>query len=75
MAEPQVAANLARLAEETGIPEEQYRAWQSQPAPLDMDPELWAGALAERGRLHGPWTESALQALTRMAADPEARAA
>lgn len=76
--DPQIATNIQRLSEETGIPREQYERLLDAPPPPGADPEDWVRALAHRARCHRPWPREALDDLSRRAAEtspPESPAA
>lgn len=66
----EVAANIARLSGETGIPVERYlRLLRSDPPP-GISSTDWLDALLDRGRHHYQWSERMLQQLSRMATEP-----
>lgn len=66
MDDPEIAANIARLAEQTGIPVERYERLLTSDPPPGITHGDWIDALATRGRHHQPWPEEALRTLSRM---------
>lgn len=70
MDDPQVAANVARLAAETGIPLREYEQWAATAStpPPGICPHAWADAIADRIRHHQPWPERSLALAQRMTA-------
>ncbi|MGV2383681.1 MAG UNVERIFIED_CONTAM: hypothetical protein LOD86_00220 [Thermobifida fusca] len=72
--DPELAAHLRRLANETGIPVTRYEQWIATPPPPGIDPADWVDALTATARQHQPWPEHALAELARMAASVPPRA-
>lgn len=73
MDDPQIAANLTRLASETGIPRQEYEQWAASVPPPGICPHAWADAIADRARHHQPWPERSLAVAQRMTAAPPPR--
>lgn len=68
---PEIAANIHRLAEQTGMPIARYEQWLQQPAPEGMNPDLWRSALAISARSGRPWPEAKLRELAAFAETTE----
>lgn len=63
--DPELAAHLRRLADETSVPYTTLTAWADQPAPSGIDPDLWAAAGRDRIINGTAWTPEQLDALRR----------
>ena len=63
--DPDVTANLQKLADQTGIPTARLVEWLEHPAPQGIDPADWYDAGLVEGRDGKPMPWSAIEELRR----------
>lgn len=66
--DPEVAANLARLATDTGVPVAVLIAAINDPPPEGIDPARWRSACQTVGRNARPFPRHVVEEIRRMAA-------